>query len=94
MDRRRGLAGFLVVLFLFKTVTSFVGINAIAGALAALPERAGTVSALIGAAQSAGGALAGRYATAVIGTDTLTMTLFMAAFALGSIAVYLVLLRR
>ncbi|BBK32906.1 DHA1 family bicyclomycin/chloramphenicol resistance-like MFS transporter [Stella humosa] len=89
-----GLAGFLVVLFLFKTVTSFVGINAIAGALAALPERAGTVSALIGAAQSAGGALAGRYATAVIGTDTLTMTLFMAAFALGSIAVYLVLLRR
>ena len=89
-----GLAGFLVILFLFKTASSFVSMNAIAGALAALPERAGTVSALIGAGQSAAGALAGRYATAVIGTDTLTMTLFMAAFALAAIAVYALMLPR
>lgn len=89
-----GLAGFLVILFLFKTASSFVSMNAIAGALAALPERAGTVSALIGAGQSAAGALAGRYATAVIGTDTLTMTLFMAAFALAAIAVHVVMLPR
>lgn len=89
-----GLAGFLVVLFVFKTTTSFVSINCIAGALQALPERAGTVSALIGAGQSAAGALAGRYATAVIGTDTLTMTLFMAGFALAAIALHRLLLGR
>ncbi|WP_374444384.1 multidrug effflux MFS transporter [Stella sp.] len=89
-----GLAGFLVILFVFKTTTSFVSINCIAGALQAMPERAGTVSALIGAGQSAAGALAGRYATAVIGTDTLVMSLFMAGFALAAIALHRLLLGR
>lgn len=89
-----GLAGFLAALFLFKVVLSLVSINAIAGALSALPERAGTVSALIGAGQSAAGALAGRYATAVIGADTLTMAILMTAFALAAIILHRALLAR
>ena len=89
-----GLAGFLAALFLFKVVLSLVSINAIAGALSALPERAGTVSALIGAGQSAAGALAGRYATAVIGADTLTMAILMTAFAVAAIILHRVLLAR
>ncbi len=89
-----GLAGFLAALFAFKVALGLISINAIAGALSALPERAGTVSALIGAGQSAAGALAGRYATAVIGTDTATMAILMAAFALAAIAIHRLLLAR
>ncbi|BBK32905.1 Bcr/CflA family drug resistance efflux transporter [Allostella humosa] len=83
-----GLAAFLPALFLFQTALSFVVINAIASALGELPERAGTVSALIGAGQFAAGALAGRWATAAIGQDLLAMALFMAAFALAGIAIH------
>ncbi len=83
-----GLAAFLPMLFLFQTGLSFVGINAIASALSQLPERAGTVSALIGAGQFTAGAIAGRWATAAIGQDLLLMALFMAAFALAGIAVH------
>ncbi|MCC7274131.1 MAG: multidrug effflux MFS transporter [Alphaproteobacteria bacterium] len=89
-----GLAGFLAALFLFKVVLSFVGINAIAGALAAMPARAGTVSAMIGAGQSAMGALAGRFATQAIGEDTLVMAALMAGFAMAGIVVHRVALPR
>ncbi|WP_374444385.1 multidrug effflux MFS transporter [Stella sp.] len=86
-----GLGGFLPVLFLFQTALSFVGINAIASALSDLPERAGTVSALIGAGQFAAGAVVGRWATAAIGHDLFQMTLLMAGFALLGIALHQVL---
>src|SRR4051812_9087258 len=44
-----GLWGLAVPLFLFISATGFIVANSIAGALAGFPERAGAVSALIGA---------------------------------------------
>jgi DHA1 family bicyclomycin/chloramphenicol resistance-like MFS transporter len=44
-----GLWGLAVPLFLFVSATGFIVANSIAGALADFPERAGAVSALIGA---------------------------------------------
>jgi MFS transporter, DHA1 family, multidrug resistance protein len=44
-----GLWGLAVPLFLFVSATGFIVANSIAGALADFPERAGAVSALVGA---------------------------------------------
>ena len=44
-----GLAGLVVPLLLFVAMTGFIVANSIAGALASFPERAGAVSALVGA---------------------------------------------
>lgn len=44
-----GLAGLAGMLFLFVTATGFIVANSIAGALAHFPDRAGAVSALVGA---------------------------------------------
>ena|SRR5271165_7124468 len=44
-----GLAGLAVPLFLFVGMAGFIVANSIAGALASFPERAGAVSALVGA---------------------------------------------
>jgi DHA1 family bicyclomycin/chloramphenicol resistance-like MFS transporter len=44
-----GLAGLAVPLFLFVGMAGFIIANSIAGALASFPERAGAVSALVGA---------------------------------------------
>lgn len=49
------LWGLVVPLFLFATATGFIVANSITGALADFPERAGAVSALIGAAQYGSG---------------------------------------
>lgn len=50
-----GLWGLVVPLFLFAATTGFVVANSITGALADFPERAGAVSALIGAIQYGSG---------------------------------------
>lgn len=50
-----GLWGLVVPLFLFASTTGFVVANSITGALADFPERAGAVSALIGAIQYGSG---------------------------------------
>jgi DHA1 family bicyclomycin/chloramphenicol resistance-like MFS transporter len=50
-----GLAGLVVPLFFFITVTGLIVANAIAGALALAPERSGLVSALVGSIQYGGG---------------------------------------
>ena len=50
-----GLWGLALPLFLFVSATSLIVANAIAGALAGFPERAGAVSALVGAVQYGGG---------------------------------------
>jgi len=50
-----GLWGLVVPLFLFISTTGFVVANSITGALADFPERAGAVSALIGAIQYGSG---------------------------------------
>jgi MFS transporter, DHA1 family, multidrug resistance protein len=61
-----GLAGLALPLFLFVSATGFIVANSIAGALAAFPERAGAVSALVGTLQYGAGilgsALAGTFA--------------------------------
>jgi DHA1 family bicyclomycin/chloramphenicol resistance-like MFS transporter len=50
-----GLWGLVAPLFLFASTTGFVVANSITGAMADFPERAGTVSALIGALQYGSG---------------------------------------
>ncbi|SOE95781.1 MFS transporter, DHA1 family, bicyclomycin/chloramphenicol resistance protein [Burkholderia sp. D7] len=61
-----GLTGLVVPLFLFVSATGFIVANSIAGALGSFPERAGSMSALIGAIQYgtgiAGSALVGIFA--------------------------------
>ncbi|MGE0723294.1 MAG: Bcr/CflA family efflux MFS transporter [Alphaproteobacteria bacterium] len=85
LARLGGLAGLLAALWLFLVALSFFGINAIAAALAALPERAGTVSALIGAGQFALGALTGPLAGWLIGDDPMPMLALMAGIAIVAI---------
>ncbi|MDB6033195.1 MAG: drug transporter protein, partial [Verrucomicrobiales bacterium] len=61
-----GLAGLVLPLFLFISATGFIVANSISGALAGFPERAGAVSALVGAIQYGSGiigsALVGAFA--------------------------------
>jgi MFS transporter, DHA1 family, multidrug resistance protein len=61
-----GLAGLMLPLFLFVSATGFIVANSIAGALAGFPNRAGAVSALVGAIQYGSGiigsALVGAFA--------------------------------
>ena len=61
-----GLWGLAVPLFLFASATGFIVANSIAGAMAGYPERAGAVSALIGAVHYGSGivssALVGEFA--------------------------------
>ncbi|NTG90642.1 multidrug effflux MFS transporter [Agrobacterium rhizogenes] len=52
-----GLWGLVVPMFLFVSATGFIVANAVAGALADFPNRAGAVSALVGAIQYGGGIL-------------------------------------
>ena len=59
-----GLAGLALPLFLFVSATGFIVANSIAGALAAFPERAGAVSALVGTIQYGAGILG----SALVGT--------------------------
>jgi DHA1 family bicyclomycin/chloramphenicol resistance-like MFS transporter len=61
-----GLAGLVAPLFVFIAAAGFIVANAIVGALACAPQRAGAVSALVGACQygagMAGSALVGAFA--------------------------------
>lgn len=61
-----GLVGLAVPLFAFAATTGFIVANAITGAMAIFPARAGTVSALVGATQygsgMVGSALVGGFA--------------------------------
>ena len=50
-----GLAGLIAPLFVFVSATGFIVANSIIGALASYPQRAGAVSALVGAVQYGSG---------------------------------------
>jgi MFS transporter, DHA1 family, multidrug resistance protein len=50
-----GLAGLVAPLFVFISATGFIVANSIVGALASSPQRAGTISALVGAVQYGSG---------------------------------------
>ncbi|MCJ2131002.1 multidrug effflux MFS transporter [Methylobacterium sp. E-045] len=52
-----GLAGLVVPLFVFISATGFVVANSVSGALSGFPERAGAVSALVGAIHYGSGIL-------------------------------------
>lgn len=80
-----GLWGLVAPLFLFASATGFIVANAIVGALDAYPERAGAVSALVGALQ---------YGTGIIGSACVgyfadgtpfPMVLTIAAFGIGAL---------
>jgi DHA1 family bicyclomycin/chloramphenicol resistance-like MFS transporter len=80
-----GLWGLVGPLFFFASATGFIVANAIVGALDCYPEKAGSVSALIGAIQ---------YGTGIIGSacvgffangTALPMSLTIACFSLGSL---------
>lgn len=59
-----GLWGLVVPLFFFASAAGFIVANSIAGALSGFPERAGAVSALIGALQYGSGI----FGSALVGT--------------------------
>ena len=66
-----GLAGLVASLFVFVSATGFIVANSIVGALALVPQRAGAVSALVGAIQygsgMVGSALVGTFANGTPG---------------------------
>ena len=81
-----GIAGLAVPLFVFVSVTGVVVANAVAGALSAYPNRAGAVSALLGALQYGGG-VAGSALVGVLGDGTpFSMGLMVAIGGLGCLA--------
>jgi MFS transporter, DHA1 family, multidrug resistance protein len=80
-----GLAGLVIPLFVFVAANGFIVANSISGALDVLPQRAGAVSALVGALQYGSGiigsALVGLFAD---GTPW-PMAWVIAAFGVGSL---------
>ena len=81
-----GLAGLVVPLFLFVGVTGFIVANSIAGALACFPERAGAVSALVGAIQYGTGILGSALVGAFANGTPAPMGWVIAAMGVGSYA--------
>jgi MFS transporter, DHA1 family, multidrug resistance protein len=86
-----GLTGLVIPLFLFISATGFIVANSIAGALGSFPERAGSVSALVGAIQYGtgitGSALVGIFAN---GTPR-PMACIIALMSVGSLLAALIL---
>jgi DHA1 family bicyclomycin/chloramphenicol resistance-like MFS transporter len=79
-----GLAGLAVPLFAFAGLAGFIVANSIAGALASFPERAGSVSALVGALQYGTGILGSAMVGAFADGTPWTMGWVIASFGIGS----------
>jgi len=79
-----GLAGLAVPLFGFVGLAGFIVANSIAGALASFPERAGAVSALVGALQYGTGILGSALVGAFADGTPWTMGWVIASFGIGS----------
>ena len=71
-------------LFVFVGLTGFIVANSIAGALSSFPERAGAVSALVGAMQYGTGILGSAMVGAFSDGTPWTMGWVIALFGLGS----------
>ncbi len=69
-----GLASLALPLFCFVCATGFIVANAVAGALAVMPDRAGTVSAFVGTIQYGGGILGSALTGALLSTRLLQPT--------------------
>lgn len=89
-----GLAGLVVPIFCFMASLSFIGANAMAGALAAFPHMAGTASALAGTLQFGFGALSGAAVGALHDGTAVPMAVVMAAAGIGSLLAHRGLVRR
>jgi len=81
-----GLWSLAVLLFLFASATGFIVANSIAGAMAGFPDRAGAVSALVGALQYGSGILGSALVGAFADGTPWPMGLVMALCAIGSFA--------
>lgn len=79
-----GLTGLALPLFVFVGLAGFIVANSIAGALASFPERAGAVSALVGALQYGTGILGSAMIGAFADGTPWTMGWVIAAFGIGS----------
>ena len=80
-----GLAGLLLPLLVFIASLSFIGANAMAGALAAFPHMAGTASALAGTIQFGLGALSGALVSGLFDGTALPMAAIIALAGLTSL---------
>jgi DHA1 family bicyclomycin/chloramphenicol resistance-like MFS transporter len=80
-----GAAGLVVPTFAFIASLSFVGANAMAGALARFRHVAGAASALAGTLQFGLGAVSGTVVGALYGGSALPMAAVMAAMGLLSV---------
>ena len=84
LTRLGGLWGLVLPLFAIISCTGFIVANAIAGALHVLPERAGSVSAFIGASQYGTGMIASGLVGSFADGSPLPMTAVIAAFCCAS----------
>jgi MFS transporter, DHA1 family, multidrug resistance protein len=81
-----GLAGLVVPLFVFVSMTGFIVANSIVGALALAPQRAGAVAALVGMAQYGSGVGASALIGAMADGTAQPMGYVIAGCGLGSLA--------
>jgi MFS transporter, DHA1 family, multidrug resistance protein len=88
-----GLPGLVVPIFCFMTSLSFVGANAMAGALSSFPHMAGTASALAGTIQFAVGALSGAAVGALHDGTALPMGIVIAVAGVASLLLHRLLVR-
>jgi MFS transporter, DHA1 family, multidrug resistance protein len=79
-----GLWGLVLPLFAFASATGFIVANSIANALARRPDRAGAVSALVGAAQHGAGIASSALVGAFADGTPWPMGWVIAAAGLGS----------
>lgn len=80
-----GLWGLVAPLFFFASATGFIVANAIVGALDNYPERAGSVSALIGAIQYGTGIIGSAFVGYFADGTPFPMGLTIAGFCIGSL---------
>jgi DHA1 family bicyclomycin/chloramphenicol resistance-like MFS transporter len=79
-----GLAGLALPLLLFTAANGFINANAISGALAGFPQRAGAVSALVGAIQYGSGILGSALVAAFADGTPRPMAWVIACSGVGS----------
>lgn len=81
-----GLAGLIIPLFLYVSVTGFIVANAIAGGLSVSPPHAGALSALIGATQYGTGIGGSALVGALANGTPVPMTMVIALCGIGCAA--------
>ncbi len=88
-----GLAGVAIPLFVFVGMTGLIVANSISGAMASFPDRAGTVSALVGALQYGAGIVGSALVGALADGTPMPMAWVIGAASVGSVACAFLLIR-